>query len=122
MSTRDCRRLIMYDVLTQLNKTSGVTGSMVVGNDGIVIAADLNSQGDDDTVGALASSIASSVQKSLNAMDSGEFAQITVEAEGRKMFLSNAGIGTLVVTTEPRVNIGLVRLEIRNAISELQKI
>ena len=112
----------MYDVLTQLNKTSGVTGSMVVGNDGIVIAADLNSQSDDETVGALASSIASSVQKSLREMDAGEFAQITVEAEGRKMFLSNAGIGTLIVTTEPRVNIGLVRLEIRNAITELQKI
>jgi len=63
-----------------------------------------------------------SVQKSLREMDAGEFAQITVEAEGRKMFLSNDGIGPLIVTTEPRVNIGLVRLEIRNAIGELQKI
>jgi predicted regulator of Ras-like GTPase activity (Roadblock/LC7/MglB family) len=112
----------MYDVLSELNKTTGITGSMVVGNDGIVIASDLHSQTDDDAVGALASSIASSVQKSLDEMQSGEFAQITVEAEGRKMFLSNAGIGTLVVTTEPRVNIGLVRLEIRTAINELQKI
>jgi predicted regulator of Ras-like GTPase activity (Roadblock/LC7/MglB family) len=83
----------MYEVLTQLNKTNGVTGSMVVGSDGIVIAADLGS---------------------------GEFSQITVEADKRKMFLADAGIGTLVVTTEPRVNIGLVRLEIRNAINELR--
>ena len=112
----------MYDVLTQLNKTNGVTGSMVVGADGIVIAADLHSQTDDDTVGALASSIASAVRRSLDGLGGGEFAQITVEAENRKMFLSNAGVGTLVVTTEPRVNIGLVRLEIRNAIVELQKI
>ena len=112
----------MYDVLAQLNKTSGVTGSLVVGNDGIVIAADLNSQTDDDTVGALASSIAATVRKSLDAMQSGEFAQVTVESDNRKMFLSNAGIGTLVVTTEPRVNIGLVRLEIRNAIEQLQRI
>lgn len=112
----------MYDVLAQLNKTSGVTGSLVVGNDGIVIAADLNSQTDDDTVGALASSIATTVRKSLDAMQSGEFAQVTVESDNRKMFLSNAGIGTLVVTTEPRVNIGLVRLEIRNAIEQLQRI
>ncbi len=112
----------MYDVLSELNKTSGVTGSMVVGSDGIVIAADLNSQTDDDTVGALASSIASAVRKSLDGLGSGEFAQITVEAESRKMFLTDAGVGTLVVTTEPRVNIGLVRLEIRNAISELRKI
>jgi len=112
----------MYDVLAQLNKTSGVTGSLVVGNDGIVIAADLNSQTDDDTVGALASSIAATVRKSLDAMRSGELAQVTVESESRKMFLSNAGIGTLVVTTEPRVNIGLVRLEIRNAVEQLQRI
>jgi hypothetical protein len=112
----------MYDILANLNKTSGVTGSMVVGNDGIVIAADLNSQTDDDTVGALASSIAAAVRKSLDGLGCGEFAQITVEAEGRKMFLSNAGIGTLIVTTEPRVNIGLVRLEIRNAVNELQRV
>ena len=32
----------MYDALNELNKTTGVTGSMVVGNDGIVIAADLD--------------------------------------------------------------------------------
>ena len=32
----------MYQVLSDLNKTPGVTGSMVVGNDGIVIAADLD--------------------------------------------------------------------------------
>ena len=112
----------MYDVLAQLNKTSGVTGSLVVGNDGIVIAADLNSQTDDDTVGALASSIASTVRKSLDAMKSGTLGQVTVESENNKMFLSNAGIGTLVVTTEPRVNIGLVRMEIRTAIEQLQRI
>lgn len=112
----------MYDVLTQLNKTNGVTGSMVVGADGIVIAADLNSQVEDDTVGALASSIVSTVRRSLDNMGSGDFSQITVEADNRKMFLADAGIGTLVVTTDSRVNIGLVRLEIRNAINELRNI
>ena len=47
----------MREVLSDLNKTSGITGSMLVGHDGIVIAADLNSQYDDDTIGALAGSI-----------------------------------------------------------------
>ncbi|HEX9916916.1 MAG TPA: roadblock/LC7 domain-containing protein, partial [candidate division Zixibacteria bacterium] len=31
----------MYKVLEELNKTTGITGSMIVGSDGIVIAADL---------------------------------------------------------------------------------
>ena len=42
----------MYQILEVLNKTSGITGSMVVGNDGIVIAADLNTQIEEETIGA----------------------------------------------------------------------
>ena len=110
----------MYDTLSQLNKTTGVTGSMLVGNDGIVIAADLDEKTDDDMLGALASSIAAAVRKSTHEMGGDDFAQVTVEADDRKIFLTDAGMGTLVVTTEPRVNIGLVRLEIRNAVGALQ--
>ncbi|MBI3873113.1 MAG: roadblock/LC7 domain-containing protein [candidate division Zixibacteria bacterium] len=111
----------MYETLSQLNKTTGITGSMVVGNDGIVIAADLDQHSDDDTLGALASSIAATVRRSLTELGSEDFSQITVEADRQKIFLTDAGVGTLVVTTEPRVNIGLVRLEIRNAVAALQK-
>jgi predicted regulator of Ras-like GTPase activity (Roadblock/LC7/MglB family) len=42
----------MYEVLEDLNKTSGVTGSMLVADDGIVIAADMDSTNEDETVGA----------------------------------------------------------------------
>jgi predicted regulator of Ras-like GTPase activity (Roadblock/LC7/MglB family) len=112
----------MYEQLSQLNKTTGVTGSMIVGNDGIVIAADLDEKTDDDTLGALASSIAATVRRSMGELGTDEFSQITVEAGNQKIFLADAGIGTLVVTTEPRVNIGLVRLEIRNAIGAIGRI
>jgi len=37
------------------------------------------------------------------------------------MFFCDAGIGILVVLAEPEVNIGLVRLEMKNAISKLTK-
>ncbi len=53
----------MYEVLNDLNKTSGITGSMVVDNDGIVIAADLDERFDGETIGALAASISSNIQK-----------------------------------------------------------
>ena len=112
----------MYEMLSELNKTTGVTGSMVVGNDGIVIAADLDERSDDDVLGALSSSIAAIVRKSVGEMGGEEFSQITVEADDQKIFLTDAGVGTLVVMTEPRVNIGLVRLEIRNAVETLQRI
>jgi predicted regulator of Ras-like GTPase activity (Roadblock/LC7/MglB family) len=110
----------MYQVLSELNKTPGVTGSMVVGMDGIVIAADLESGSEGDTVGALAASITSNVQKSLDRLDSSPPSQITIEAENAKLFLSDAGIGLLVVTAQTDVNIGLIRLEIKHALKKLK--
>ncbi len=109
----------MYHILEGLNKTSGITGSMVVGKDGIVIAADLNTQVDEEAIGALAASITSNIEKSLERLNTSPLAQISIEADNAKMFFCDAGIGILVVIAEPDVNIGLVRLEIRNAVHRL---
>jgi len=109
----------MYQVLEELNKTSGISGSMVVGNDGIVIAADMDTSFDEETVGALAASITSNIQKSMNRLEQTPLSQVTIEASSGKLFFADAKIGTLVVTTEKQVNIGLIRLEIKNAISKL---
>lgn len=109
----------MYQVLSELNKTPGITGSMVVGKDGIVIAADLEESFEGDTVGALAASITSNIQKSLERLSTTPLSQVTIEADNAKLFFTDAEIGILVVTTEREVNIGLIRLEIKNAIGRL---
>ncbi len=110
----------MYDVLDDLNKTTGVTGSMVVGNDGIVIAANLDESFEGEAIGALAASITTNIQKSLDRLKSTPLKQVTIEAEQGKLFFTDAGLGILVVTTERQVNIGLIRLEIKNAISKIK--
>ena len=110
----------MYQILEELNKTSGITGSLLVGSDGIIIAADLDTRFQDETVGALAASIVSTVDKSLDKLQATPFKQVTIEADKGKLFLTDVGIGVLVVTTEPDVNMGLVRLEIRNARQRIQ--
>lgn len=109
----------MYQILEELNKTSGITGSMIVGNDGIVIAADLDTALEEETVGALAASITSNIQKSMNRLNQAPLAQVTIEADSGKLFFSDAAVGILVVTAESDVNIGLIRLEIKNAVSKL---
>jgi predicted regulator of Ras-like GTPase activity (Roadblock/LC7/MglB family) len=106
-------------VLSELNKTTGITGSMMVGNDGIVIASDLTTGVDGDAVGALAAAITTNIQKSLNRLEARPLRQVTIEAEDAKLFFTDAGRGLLVVTTEKEVNIGLVRLEIKNAVKKL---
>jgi len=109
----------MYDILSELNKTSGITGSMVVGNDGIVIAADLDASYEGDTVGALAASITANINKSMDRLQTSPSHQVTIEADNGKLFFTDAGLGILVVTTNKNVNIGLVRLEIKNALTKL---
>jgi len=110
----------MHEVLSELNKTTGITGSMVVGNDGIVIASDLQENLEDETIGALAASITSNIHKSLQRLQTSPLKQVTIEADDAKLFFTDAGLGILVVTTEKEVNIGLIRLEIKNAISKLK--
>jgi hypothetical protein len=112
----------MYQILNELNKTPGITGSMVVGNDGIVIASDLESGLEGDTVGALAASITTNIQKSLDRLRTSPLAQVTIEADESKLFFTDAGIGILVVTAEKDVNIGLIRLEIKNAVNRLRSV
>jgi len=111
----------MHDILSELNKTTGITGSMIVGNDGIVIAADLQENLEDETIGALAASITTNIHKSLQRLQTSPLKQVTIEADDAKLFFTEAaGMGILVVTTEKEVNIGLIRLEIKNAISKLK--
>jgi predicted regulator of Ras-like GTPase activity (Roadblock/LC7/MglB family) len=93
---------------------------MVVGKDGIVIASDLGADLEGDTVGALAASITTNIQKSLDRLETSPLSQVTVEADNAKLFFTDADVGILVVTTEQEVNIGLIRLEIRNALSKLK--
>jgi predicted regulator of Ras-like GTPase activity (Roadblock/LC7/MglB family) len=110
----------MYEILEEINKTSGVNGSMIVGQDGIVIAADLNTQLQNEAVGAVAASIVSTVQKSMSRLSSDALKQVIVEASNGKLFLTDVGIGILAVTTDPQVNVGLVKLEIKNAAEKVR--
>ncbi len=110
----------MYHILDELNKTPGITGSMVVGNDGIVIAADMETGFEGETVGALAASITSNIQKSLDRLRTSPLQQVTIEADDAKLFFTDAGLGILVVTAQKDVNIGLIRLEIKNAVGKLK--
>ncbi|MEE8405280.1 MAG: roadblock/LC7 domain-containing protein, partial [candidate division Zixibacteria bacterium] len=87
---------------------------------GIVIAANLQENVEDDTIGALAASITANIHKSLERLQSSPLKHVTIEADDAKLFFSDAGLGILVVTTDKEVNIGLILLEIKNAILRLK--
>lgn len=112
----------MREVLSELNRVSGVRGAMFVGRDGMVIVSDLHAGVDGERVAAMAATLAARTGECLGKMDRGQLVHAMLNATGGKVFMSEAEKGLLVVIAEGEVNVGLVRLEMRAAAERLNKI
>ncbi len=110
----------MEHILGELNKTSDVVGSFVVANDGIIVVSDLQSEIDAEMIGALISSVIRASRQVVDKMEYGDMKTFMLEAEKNKLFFSRCKFGFLVVVTGPEANLGLIRVESRNAIRKLE--
>ena len=63
----------MYQILNNLNKIEGARGSLIIGRDGLVIAADLGTEVNENAVAAVGSQILNSLQGALRRMQMGSF-------------------------------------------------
>ena len=112
----------MEHILVELNKTQDVVGSCVVAEDGIVVVSDLNSEIDAEMIGALISSIIRASKQAVEKMDYGHVRNFMLEADKNKLFFSRCKFGYLVVVTSPEANLGLIRVESKNALKQLESI
>ena len=106
---------MMHKALETINRTRGVLGSALVGTDGILIAAEMADPQMADLVSALAASLSDMGGKLAEASGAGTVGQILLEGETGKVLVLSVSLGWLVVLTAPDVNIGLVRVEMRQA-------
>jgi predicted regulator of Ras-like GTPase activity (Roadblock/LC7/MglB family) len=111
----------MRAILAQLNKTQGIWGSMVVGRDGIVIASDFSVDVQDSQIGAISSQILVALDGALKRIKMGEFKRFLIGGSERKLALMNVGKTILVVLLRRDVNMGLVNVEIKNAMEAVAK-
>jgi hypothetical protein len=107
-------------ILEDINKVTGVKGALVAGFDGLVIASTASRDYDSEAICALASSIYSTVEKSMEDMNQGAMRQIITEGENGMVIMVAAGSGILVVLTEPSINLGLLRMEIKRSVSRIE--
>ena len=110
----------MYEILSRLNKTEGVHGSLIMGVDGLVIAAELGSDVDENAVAAVGSQILSSLQGALRRMQMGGFQRFIVTGRDGKIILANAGSVIVVLLLDLDANLGLVSVDVKVAIKEIQ--
>ena len=111
----------MQKTLSELNKLRGVLGSLLVDRDGIVIASDLKSEINEGAFGAVASSVLSGLKRALERMALGNFRRYIVTGRSARIAMYQVGHTVLLLLMEKDVNLGMITLEIRETIEELEQ-
>jgi len=112
----------MEQILGQINKTPDVLGSCIVAGDGIIVATDFNSEIDSELIGALISAVIRSAGLAVEKLGFGEIRSFMLEADKNKLFFSRCKFGFVVVLTGADANLGLIRVEVKNAVNRLEGI
>ncbi|WP_423793260.1 roadblock/LC7 domain-containing protein [Methanocaldococcus indicus] len=107
-------------ILIEVNKTEGINGSLVVGKDGLVIASQLPGNIDAELVGAMTSAAYGAAERTVSEVGMGNLYQAMIEGEHGKILMVDAGEAILVVLTEEKVNLGLIRIIIRRAAEKIK--
>ncbi len=111
----------MRRILKQLSDVAGIKGSMVVTQDGIVVASHLSGQLKENVVGAVASSVISSTRRDLATHGFQGFTRFTLVASQGKMVYIETGSAFLVVVVDRNVELGPVEIEIESAAMRIRK-
>lgn len=107
-------------MLHRLSRQRGVTAALVVSEqDGIVIDANVQIGQEGDRVAALAASLYRKARLSAQAASMGAVSFLQLEAPNGRLCAVGAGELVLVVVAASSVNVGLVRVELLRALTEL---
>ena len=111
----------MQKALSELNKLRGVLGSLLVGRDGILIASDLRVDVNEEAVSAVASSVLSALSRALERMALGRFRRYIVSGRSARIAMYEVGPTILILLLQKDTNLGLITVEIRDAIKTIEQ-
>jgi len=113
----------LNEPLDSLDDVQGIKGAAVVRRDGLLIASNLGQDIDDDQVGAMTASTVGSGETASEALSMGSVDQVSIEADNGKLIATGAGDeGILAILTEDDVNMGLVKVEMKDAVEKVKKV
>ena len=108
----------METILQRLIEIEGVSGAIIVGKDGLVVAGTMD--GDDaEVLGAMAAACFSAISRYTEEIGTGEARRAVIEAERGTLYMIEVGDLILVITTQAPTNLGRVRLEMKKACNQI---
>jgi len=111
----------IQNILATVGDMSGVVGSAVLTNDGIVVASDLGPSLAADVIAGLSSFLISTTRRSLRDAGMGDFSRLVMSATHGKVVLMDLGEAFLVVLIDQLADINASGDELQRAASELQR-
>ena len=107
-------------ILGRVNEVSGVLGSALLTNDGIMVESLLGTGVSDDVVAGLSSFLISTTQRTLNEAEMGRFQRFVLHSTHGRVVLIDIGEATLVVLTNQFVNLDGCLESIQQCAEELR--
>jgi predicted regulator of Ras-like GTPase activity (Roadblock/LC7/MglB family) len=95
-------------ILNELNKTKGVTGSIIVDSGGEVLENDLKEKENIDLFGPMAQVINRSSQKLLNSIDMGNIGQVLLESKKGKILFIPVDNVHLIILIQNNAHLGMI--------------
>ena len=113
----------LIEILQTLKKIGEVLGSSVISRDGLIIASDLSKDIDEETFAAMSAAMQGAAETAVSELKQGELNQIIIDAEKGKIITISAGEkAILVILAKPKINLGLVLLEMGKASGKISDI
>ncbi len=106
---------ILEQLLADLRNTEGVVGALLVGEDGLPVAGELDTDLPDSVMSAMVAEIGNSAKKYVGGMQLGEFVGGTIDGTNGNMVLYPMNQFFLVVINEPNAKLGLLKVQIDRA-------
>jgi predicted regulator of Ras-like GTPase activity (Roadblock/LC7/MglB family) len=111
----------MKEILQRLNGEVGITGSMVITPDGIMVSAALGEGLEEDRVAAIVSSLLVSVRRCLLELKTPGFpASCVLNAQGGKILFFDMGNAFLVVVADRNIKLDAGVVAIQSAIHRIK--
>ncbi len=111
----------MREILQNLNQEVGITGSMVITPDGMMVAAALGPGLEEDRVAAIVSSLLVSIRRCLSDLGTQEaLSSCLLSAEQGKILFFDMGNSFLVVVADRDIRLDSGVVAIRGAIHRIK--
>ena len=115
---------LLTSILSELNGSSAdIEASAVISIDGLMIAAMLPQDMDEDRVGAMSAAMLSLGDRTAQELGRGELEQVLIKGDSGFVVMTHAGEDAVVtVLAKPKAKLGLIFLDVKRAAESISDI